>query len=180
LVQRNPPNGDTDTLNYDNDFWRFSLAVYGEADVAEECLALQQAIEADINFLLFCAWIGTRAIILSRKDIEAALKNVSAWQEHVVRPLRSVRQQIKALTHDEFESFRARVKSMEIEAEQIEQAILFAYSKGIQNAHACADCREAVTQNVKKYIEIKSGSKPERGSDFYAPFLIDAAVRLRS
>ncbi len=75
-----------------------------------------------------------------------------------------MRQQIKALTYDEFESFRARVKSMEIEAEQIEQAILFAYSKWIQNAHACADCREAVTQNVKQYIEIKSGSKPERGS----------------
>ena len=32
------------SLELDHAFWQFSLSIYGQADVAEECLALQQAI----------------------------------------------------------------------------------------------------------------------------------------
>ena len=61
---------DTDALQYDNEFWRFSLAVYGQDDVAQECLQLQQVGGIDINLLLFCAWLGTRAIVLSAVEID--------------------------------------------------------------------------------------------------------------
>ena len=48
-------------LQYDNEFWRFSLAIYKPPDVAAECLALQEAVGLDVNLLLFCAWLGTRS-----------------------------------------------------------------------------------------------------------------------
>jgi uncharacterized protein (TIGR02444 family) len=175
LKQQGPSDSDSGNLQYDNDFWRFSLAVYAQADVAKECLELQRTIGLDINLLLFSAWIGTRAIVLSGKDIEGASRRVADWQKLVVRPLRSVRRELKSLEPVESESFRARVKTIEFEAEQIEQAILFAHSKRLQSFRAKA--RDAVTVNVKKYIEIITGS---RSSDRSAPLLIGAALRLCS
>jgi uncharacterized protein (TIGR02444 family) len=159
-----------DTLQYDNEFCRFSLAVYGQASVADECLQLQQAIGADVNLVLFCAWTGTRAIVLSGDDIAQAVARVVAWQDQVIRPLRSVRQNMKGLELGELEGFRARVKSIEIEAEQIEQAVLFAYSKRLQSTHR--NIRDAVAENVQKYIEMKSGPK-----SLAAPVLVDATLR---
>jgi uncharacterized protein (TIGR02444 family) len=169
------PQGSTDgdTLQYDNEFWRFSLVVYSRANVADECLALQDVVGADVNLLLFCAWTGVQAIVLSRDDIEQAMRLVVAWQDNVVRPLRNVRQGIKAMNDLASESFRTRVKSIEIEAEQIEQAILFAYSRRFQSTRR--DIREAVTENIKKYIELKSGQK-----SVAAPALVDAALHSRS
>jgi uncharacterized protein (TIGR02444 family) len=173
LNPQSPPHSDCGALQYDNEFWRFSLAVYGRAGVAEECLALQEIAGADVNVLLFCAWTGMQAIVLSRDDIEQALRLVTAWQDNVVRPLRGVRQSVKALDHQESEGFRARVKSMEIEAEQIEQAILFSYSKRLKSTRR--DMREAVTENIQRYIALKAGPKSPA-----APALVDAVLHLRS
>ena len=180
MAEHDPRDSGTDRLQYDNEFWRFSLAVYGQAEVAQECLALQQALGIDVNLLLFCAWLGARAIALSKTDIEAASRTVAAWQENVVRPLRGVRQQVKTLYRDEFGSFRANVKGIELEAEQIEQAMLFAYSKRIQSPRAGADRPDAIAQNVKEYIAMKSGAAAARPPELSAPHLIDAARRLSS
>lgn len=173
LNPESPSHSDCGTLQYDNEFWRFSLAVYSRAGVAEECLALQEIAGADVNMLLFCAWAGMQTIVLSRDDIEQALRLVVAWQDNVVRPLRGVRQSMKALEHQESENFRARVKSMEIEAEQIEQAVLFAYSKRLQSTRR--ELREAVIANIQRYIGLKAGPK-----SLAAPALVDAALHLRS
>jgi len=62
---------------------------------------------------------------------------------------------------------------MEIEAEQIEQAILFAYSKRLQSTRR--DMREAVIENIQGYIGVKTGPK-----SLVAPVLVDAALHLRS
>ena len=165
-------------LQYDNDFWRFSLAVYGQDGVAEQCLALQEAIGVDVNVLLFCAWTGAQSIVLSSADIEGTSSSVGVWQDHVVRLLRNVRQHIKTLEDSEYESLRARVKSLEIEAERIEQAMLFAYWKGIHSSRMGTDCRRAISQNVKKYIDIKSGAQPSGSSELSASHLIDAAIQI--
>jgi uncharacterized protein (TIGR02444 family) len=177
LDQHDSLDSGADILEYDNDFWRFSLAVYGQVEVAKECLELQQTIGINVNILLFCAWMGVRTFTLDRNDIEAASKVVSKWHENVVGPLRGVRQQVKTLHRDDVESFLTRVKDIELEAEQIEQAILFAYSRSLR---AGLDCRDAVAQNVKDYIAMKSGGGSVQVSEHTAPRLIDAARRLRS
>ncbi len=156
-------------LNNDNAFWRFSLAVYGQAEVAKECLTLQDACGLDVNILLFCAWLGTQSVALERKDIEAALSAVAAWQSDVVRPLRAVRQRMKALSSDA--NFRASVKDAEIKAEQIEQAMLFAFSQQLRRGRTAGD--DAIAANVRGYIEMTSPADSQ-GS---APHLIEAARR---
>jgi len=162
-------------LQYDNEFWRFSLAIYKPPEVAAECLALQEAVGLDVNLLLFCAWLGTRTIILSRSDIEAASRVVALWHNGVVRPLRGVRRHIKTQYGDALESLRSRVKDDELQAEQIEQAMLFAYAQGIQGSSGGTDRRDAVVRNVNEYISMMSGGAPSVPA---APLLIRAAQLL--
>jgi uncharacterized protein (TIGR02444 family) len=170
----------TSELQYDNEFWRFSLSVYAQSDVAKECLALQAALEIDVNLLLFCAWLGTRAIALRRADIETASTAVADWQEQVIRPLRNVRQHIKTLARDDFESFRAKVKGAELEAEQVEQAILFAYSKRIDAIRANAGSGNAIAGNIKEYVAMKSGGVAGKSPQLSASSLIEAADRFKA
>ena len=180
LDQPESGRSDCSNLKYDNDFWRFSLAVYRQDRVAEECLALQESIGLDVNLLLFCAWTGSQSTVLSSANIQGASSSVAAWQDRVVRPLRSARQYMKLLEGGEIEDLRARVKGVEIEAEQVEQAILFAYSKDIQGNRPGTDPLSAIVQNVKKYIEIRSGVEQARSSELSAPLLVEAAFRLRA
>jgi uncharacterized protein (TIGR02444 family) len=160
VIKQGSGDGKRSELQYDNDFWRFSLAIYKPADVAAECLALQETAGVDVNLLLFCAWLGTRAIVLSQSDIEAACRVVAPWQNSVVRPMRSVRRHIKTQYGDAFENLRSRVKDDELQAEQIEQAMLFAYAQGIQSSSTGSDHRDAVARNVNAYISMMSGAAP--------------------
>jgi uncharacterized protein (TIGR02444 family) len=179
LVEQCPRDSDRGELQYDNEFWRFSLAVYEPSDVANECLALQEALGLDVNILLFCAWLGNRSIALSRSDIEAASRIVARWHDSVVRPLRSVRRQIKA-DYDEFANLRARVKEIELEAEQIEQAMLFAFAKDIQKSRAGTNQRDVIARNINEYIAMMSRDVPPKLSQLTVPFLVRAAQRLKS
>jgi uncharacterized protein (TIGR02444 family) len=162
-------------LQYNNDFWRFSLAVYKPPDVAAECLALQEAVGLDVNLLLFCAWLGTRAIVLSRSDIEAASRVVALWHNSVVRPLRGVRRHIKTQYGDALESLRSRIKDDELRAEQIEQAMLFAYAQGIHGSSGGSDHHNTVARNVNEYISMMSDAAVPV---LAAPLLIRAAQLL--
>jgi uncharacterized protein (TIGR02444 family) len=117
-------------LTRDNAFWKFSLRVYSAPGVADECLAVQEQYGIDVNALLFCAWIAqAREIELAPQDIEALDAVVTSWHESVVRPLRSVRRYMKGMPDGEISALRTRVKGIEIDAEQIEQAMLFAHAK---------------------------------------------------
>jgi uncharacterized protein (TIGR02444 family) len=163
------------TAHRDNDFWRFSLAIYAQDEVAQECLALQDALNVDVNLLLFCAWTGTRGVVLSKADIDAASDTVGAWQEKVVRPLRGVRRELRLLGNDQ--SFRPKVKEIELDAEQTEQATLFAYWQSIEKGRARTSAHDAIEQNIKEYIGISSGGTRGKVS---ASYLIAAARRFAS
>jgi uncharacterized protein (TIGR02444 family) len=172
VIKQGSRDGNRSELQYDNEFWRFSLAVYKPAEVAAECLALQEAIGLDVNLLLFCAWLGTRAIVLSRSDIEAASRIVAGWHNSVVRPLRGVRRHIKTQYGDAFENLRSRVKDNELQAEQTEQAMLFSYAQGIQTSPDGSELRDAVARNVNEYISMMSGAVSPVPA---APLLVRAA-----
>jgi uncharacterized protein (TIGR02444 family) len=174
LVEQGPCD-DQGLLQPDNDFWRFSLRVYDQEGVANECLELQDLHGVNVNLLLFCAWIGTQAITLNRSDIEAATQIVAHWDAMVVRPLRSARQEMKA--DPDMATVRARVKAMEIEAEQIEQAMLFAHARRIGSADADAHRGDAITHNVNQCVAVATKAPLSKAA---APCLIEAARREKS
>jgi len=152
--------------HYQNDFWRFSLVVYGQRGVGHECLGLQDKFGLNVNLLLFCAWLGRRGIAVTRDDLEAASRVISSWHDHVVRPLRGVRRHMKS-HHEDVVPLRANVARIEIEAEQVEQAMLFSHAQHITSRAG----NDAVARNVNEYIAMIAGA----ASGQSAPALIDAA-----
>ena len=165
------PGGQIGDNQHQNEFWRFSLAVYGQHGVAQECLGLQDKFGLNINLLLFCAWLGRRGIAVTRDDLEGASRSISSWHDHVVRPLRGVRRQMK-LHHEDVSALRANVQHIEIEAEQVEQAILFAYAQKIVSRFES----DAVARNFNEYL----ATMPAGASDRGAPALIAAARNQKS
>lgn len=147
-------------LKDDNAFWRFSVAVYAAPGVAPECLALQEALGADMNVLLFCAWAGTQNHLLADSHVTAIGARVASWHERVVRPLRAARQSIKTMPEVEIGEvalFRKNVAALELRAEQIEQALLFAAADELIRGAGEAAAPDAIRANVDGYLRVKTG-----------------------
>lgn len=146
-------------LELDNPFWRFSVTVYAQTGVAEECLTLQDALSIDVNVLLFSAWAGTNRLLLADTHFMAIEDRVGSWHDRIVRTLRAVRRRIKAMPEvalAEVKAFRQDVASLELRAEQIEQAILFAAARDLFQAASISPAPEAVRANVAAYLQSKT------------------------
>lgn len=107
-----------------NPFWDFSLGVYGHADVATACLALQDRHGADVNLLLFCLWAGSRGHTVTTAELTHLMAVTRPWQQDVIAPLRAVRRRLKT-AESAIGDLRARVKATELAAEEAEQQMLF-------------------------------------------------------
>jgi len=160
----------------DNAFWRFSLEVYAAPGVEAECLALQALHDVDVNLLLFCAWAGAeRRWCLARADVDHMRQAVRAWQETVVKPLRSARRALETLglQNEAARDLRARIAADELEAERIEQALLFALTPAKaelrRDAGREADASQIVRDNVALLLDGRPGALHEA--------LIAAALR---
>jgi uncharacterized protein (TIGR02444 family) len=109
-------------------FWQFSGTVYGRPGVAEACLALQDRHGLDVNLLLFCAWAGSCGRLLDGGDIGLLRSAARPWHDEVVAPLRAARRWLKqqvSLPDDLGQAFREEVKALELQAEMLEQLMLY-------------------------------------------------------
>lgn len=143
-------------MDCDNPFWNFSLAVYAAPGVAAECLALQRAIDIDVNALLFCAWFGNaKRIALSNDNLQTIDSRVLTWHETVIRRLRTTRQDIKpmpAMADDSVRELRADIARIELRAEQIEQAMLFELAQELEDGAPAITVAEAIRHNVANFL----------------------------
>ena len=138
-------------------FWDFSLAVYERAPLVEACLELQDRVEADVNLVLFCCWIGASGRgPLASDDFARLSEAVSVWQRDVVAPMRGVRRRLKqppqALAGTAARSLRERVQALEIEAERIEQMALVEVMGRKPVVTEAEHRRRDVTHNLATYL----------------------------
>jgi uncharacterized protein (TIGR02444 family) len=106
--------------------WAFIIKLYGSPDVQQACLLLQDGFGVDVSFLLTLLWYARDGAELESGDVEALDRAIASWRGDVVMPLRNMRREIKpAAEHDGVVAdFRNQIKSIEIQAEQIEIAML--------------------------------------------------------
>ncbi len=112
-------------------FWDFSVRTYRTQGAPEACLSLQNDHGADVNMLLYCAWI---ALVAGRFDddlFRRAGEFSSAWAENVVKPLRGARTWMKqtGCQSDPVPAapcmeLREDIKSVEFAAEKMQQEVL--------------------------------------------------------
>ena len=158
----------------ENPLWTFSLVVYAEQGVQEECLALQERFALDVNLLLLCAYAGVQGVMLSDIDVAAAAEAVAGWHAQVVRPLRQARRALKPVVRDDAAALRAQVKGVELKAEQIEQAMLWSWWQE-RRAGASADPHAALSENVRRLLDHSGADRAEPARK--APNLLRAALR---
>lgn len=137
-------------LEIDNPFWRFSLRVYGAPGVSGECLELQDKLGADVNVILYAAWLGAvRGIVLREDDLARIEEAVEIWSANVVQPLRKVRRGIAAMPEaadPQLQVLRKKVADTELFSEQIEQALLFQLTESF--GKSAGDARSAAQRNM--------------------------------
>jgi uncharacterized protein (TIGR02444 family) len=164
-------------VDLDTPFWAFSLAVYAADGVAEECLALQERLNLDVNLLLFAAYIGAvEGVRLERQDVADAHAVVAEWHNEIVRTLRAGRQALNAPSTDVDNPLRAanatlrvQAKRAELESEKIEQAMLWQWSRHQLAGRPRGD--DALVNNVRGVLTLYGDA------DAPCPRLLDAAVR---
>ena len=136
-------------------FWEFSLRVYAQPGVQQECLALQERVRLDVNLLLFCAFAGAKlGIALSPQEIADTIALTEAWQDSVVRNLRAVRSAMKRWSEDKTlaitepaATLRLAVKKAELDSERIEHDMLAGWAAN-RKAGAALPPQEAVAANI--------------------------------
>lgn len=168
-------------MNAGRDFWDFSLAVYRQPGVPEECLALQERLGADVNLLLLCAYLGVKKnALLDSDDIEAAITASTAWHVDIVRNLRAARQALKPWEEgrdkdlqDSSRALRSAVKKLELDAERIEHDLLANWASGRSFKSSSPDA--AVAANIRALTQYY---RPADDSASPPKHLIAAALSL--
>jgi len=75
--------------------WDFATGVYRNSEVEHQSLSLQDKYNANVNILLWAAWLKEVDISLSRDVLEDVVATVDAVSQVTVNRLRSVRRDIK-------------------------------------------------------------------------------------
>lgn len=112
-------------------FWDFSVRIYRTEGVPDACLSLQNDYGADVNMLLYCAWVGTVAGMFDGELYNRASEFSMRWAENVVIPLREARTWMKhtgcsadPMPTDECMKLREEIKGVEFAAEKMQQEVL--------------------------------------------------------
>lgn len=109
--------------------WAFALAIYARPGVAEACLALQYELGVDVMLLLIATFAAVKnRILLTPDEIAAMDEACRPWRDRVVRTLRAIRTELKTgpdpAPSDATEQFRSKIKTLELEAEKLENRLL--------------------------------------------------------
>jgi uncharacterized protein (TIGR02444 family) len=145
-------------------FWTFSLAVYGRPGVPQACLALQDAHGVDVNLLLLALWLGTRGRHVEEADLRRLDEQIAPWRADVVVPLRQVRRVLKVPTQAMDAALagrlRDKVKSVELEAERLQQEALFALVAAVPPGREAKAGPSLLRTNVEAYARLLGATFP--------------------
>jgi uncharacterized protein (TIGR02444 family) len=126
-----------------NPFWDYALELYRQEGVDSACLDLQRRHDLDVNLVLLCCWLGGRGIEADQAWLRDAVGAIARWQAEVIRPLRAVRNRLKAELADpptggvaarwpaHTAGLRQRVLAAELDGERLEQLLLADLASGL-------------------------------------------------
>ncbi|HWK43586.1 MAG TPA: TIGR02444 family protein [Stellaceae bacterium] len=134
------------------DFWRFSVAFYGQPGVAAACLALQDRHGLDVNLVLLCLWVGEIGHRLTPADLARLKRAVARWNTDVLMPLRAARQALKPGPA----SLYAAAKTLELDAERHAQGMLL---DALGKQPTMPATHAAAVANLDLYLPARAGAE---------------------
>jgi uncharacterized protein (TIGR02444 family) len=150
--------------------WRFSLFFYGQPDVANACIELQDEAGADVNLLLFLVWQATLGRRLSEQELRDIESRIAPWRSAAVMPLRTIRRGLKEtpalVGRDLVEAFRSKVKSLELEAERLQQAAMYQLARTfLARQEKRCPVQEAACASLRAYEQLLGSTFPDRATE---------------
>jgi uncharacterized protein (TIGR02444 family) len=141
-------------------FWRFSLHFYRQPKVADICIALQEEAGVDVNLLLFLLWQATHKRALTAAEVAEIERQVGAWRDMTVIPLRTLRRALKSppplVAGAVAELFRTKVKAVELEAERLQQEAMYELARATPWGQDAPSLADAARGNIAAY-EVMGG-----------------------
>ena len=164
INDRNTPNYRLPKdLPLETPFWTFSLSIWKNKAAQSALLSLQNDMNFVVNRLLFCSWLG-----FERRELltEAMFKDdlLSQWHEQSVAPLRALRMTLKTSASQQSKLI-ATIQSAELQAEQIEQALLFQRKDQLSQVTTKRNTLETLSFNLLSYTQ---RALNESGQNFHA------------
>lgn len=138
-----------------NPFWDFSLQHYASESVQILCLQLQEQGCANVNLVLFSQWLALRGRCFNA-DLMAAHRELNDWHERVVVPLRRARNAIKKTDWQATQSLYDGVKRSELDAERVEQDMLFCHKEKFPLAPDQPLLQDLARCNLQAYLQTLS------------------------
>jgi uncharacterized protein (TIGR02444 family) len=125
--------------------WHFSLELWRHGAVQQELLTLQDEHGANINALLFAAWLALEGQCFVSDSVTHS--GLSDWNASMTAPLRALRRQAKNASSELYQC----LKNAELASERHEQALLVATLD--QHAPTKVLSRETLMQaNLVSYL----------------------------
>jgi uncharacterized protein (TIGR02444 family) len=166
--------------------WTFILALYRDPEVQQACLLLQDSLGVDVSFLLTVLSFAKAGYAFGPGDIEALDRLIAPWRRDVVQRLRTIRRETRpaAAADATVAGFRDRIKSAEIEAEQVEIAMLAQAVAALRSAGPAIGSAAAIAATAAMVVAFYAGraaaaDEHARPGDFSATLgvVTDAVVR---
>jgi len=132
----------------ENLLWDFSIDSYAHESVAQACLSLQDDYGARVNILLWCLWMSSQSLEVSKQQIDELKADSEQLQQKLLQPMRALRRSLKG-QGDAYE----RAKSIELALEKLEQRQFWLLSQSwLSSAKVCSsNCRAVADANLRKY-----------------------------
>jgi uncharacterized protein (TIGR02444 family) len=146
-------------------FWDYSVRFYGLPQVSRNCLRLQDEFGFDVNLLLFACWHGHTHGKFSADLLHEARILSQLWSSNLVQPLRQTRRWMKSpveieaqletneSTRNSFNALREQIKTVELEAEKLQENILESLVSTKSRDLTPEQKRAATTANVRRLAQ---------------------------
>lgn len=153
----------------DNPLWEYSLEVYGRPGVQQACLTLQDEFGADINLLLFAAWVAAQGAMITPGQWHTLHELSDTFQQQYLQPLRNLRRKLKSVAPD---AAYEGAKALELELERWQQGALWEFwqEQGVAGRASAADL---LWRNCRGGFE-RGDYHPGAGLDAALQRLVDA------
>ncbi len=166
-------------------FWTFTLGVYQKEGVSPACIALQDRLGLDVNFLMLCLYAGSRGHKLNADAFARVEERAAPWRKNVIHPLRAVRRWLKEqqlLEKAPSDQLRRGVLGYEIESEGVQQRLMEA-AVSIPEGTVSAPTAAGNLRTYLAWARVKAGDADRADlatllSQVFAPLSRDAARAL--
>lgn len=124
---------------------------YAKLSVQQQCLQLQEEAGANVNIVLFALWLASENRLFDH-DFVLRHAELLHWHEQVIVPLRQARFGVKqsGLNEDLYEA----VKKSELDAERVEQDILYALLPQFAEASGELTLGQLAVWNLRAYLQV--------------------------